>query len=73
MKAADRYPNIEAERARFGLTKEQMATKLNITRKTYDNWVEKGKIPSDKLCEMADMFSVSMDYLVGRVFKGAAQ
>ena len=29
------YPNIEAERARKGLTKEELAAVLGVDRKTY--------------------------------------
>ena len=60
------YPNIAAERARNGMTIEEMAAKLNVTRKTVYNWVTAGKIPSDKLEMMADLFGCSVDYLLGR-------
>ena len=58
------YPNIDAERARNGLTVEQLAKKLNVTRKTYYNWVKNGKIPQKKIIDMADLFNVSVDYLL---------
>ena len=60
-----RYPNIEAERARSGLTVSELVAELGVkSRKTYYNWVAKGKIPKDKLLLMADLFSCSVDYLL---------
>ncbi|HPU58450.1 MAG TPA: helix-turn-helix transcriptional regulator, partial [Candidatus Avimonas sp.] len=50
------YPNIKAERARNGMTVEELAKKLGVTRKTYYNWCAKGRIPQDKLIAMADLF-----------------
>lgn len=60
-----KYPNIEAERARNGLTVESLTKKLNVCRKTYYNWINCGKIPPSKLEEMAELFGVSTDYLFG--------
>ena len=59
------YPNINAERARLGLTAEQLAQKLGVTRKTLYNWSVKGDIPQAKLEQMARIFSCSVDYLLG--------
>lgn len=59
-----KYPNIEAERARKGLTKNELAKELGICRKTYDNWVNKGKIPQKKIQHMAKFFCCSVDYLL---------
>lgn len=58
------YPNIEAERARKGLTVEKLTQLIGVTRKTYYNWIAKGKIPQSKLEKMADLFEVSTDYLL---------
>ena len=59
------YPNIEAERARRGLTVAELTNKLHVCRKTYYNWIASGKIPQEKLQAMADLFGVSADYLLG--------
>lgn len=59
-----KYPNIEAERARHKISLETLTSMLNISRKTYYNWTHKGKIPQSKLEEMADIFQVSVDYLL---------
>lgn len=59
------YPNIDAERARKGLTVNELVKQLGVCRKTYYNWINKGKIPREKLEQLADIFSVSTDYLLG--------
>lgn len=57
------YPNIEAERARRGLTVAELTNKLHVCRKTYYNWIARGKIPQEKLQAMADLFEVPVGYL----------
>ena len=61
-----KYPNIEAERARQGISNDALAEKLGVTRQTLYNWIEKGSIPSSALVCMADTFNCSIDYLLGR-------
>lgn len=61
-----RYPNIEAERARAGMTKEDLARKIGVTRKTLHNWVTTGNIPLSGIEKMAEIFGKSTDYLLGR-------
>jgi len=61
-----KYPNIDAERARKGLTVSSLTNLLGVNRKTYYNWLSKGVIPQSKLNAMADIFNVSVDYLLGR-------
>ena len=56
------YPNIEAERARNGMTLEQLANILGVTRKTVYNWIAKGDIPQSKLESMSEVFHCSIDY-----------
>lgn len=62
-----RYPNIEAERARSGMSKESLARELGVTRKTLHNWVRAGNIPQSALERMATIFNCSVDYLLGVV------
>ncbi|MCI9081448.1 MAG: helix-turn-helix transcriptional regulator [Lachnospiraceae bacterium] len=58
--------NIEAERARKQLTKEETAKHLGVTTKTYYNWInESVDIPSSKLLGMSKLFGASMEYLLG--------
>ncbi len=63
-----KYPNIEAERARNGMSKAELAEKLNVSNATLNNW-QNGttELPIRKLVELSDLFHVSSDYLVGRV------
>ena len=60
------YPNIAAERARRGLTTEQLAKKLGVCRKTLYNWEHSGNIPMKKVEAMARLFNVSADYLLSK-------
>lgn len=58
--------NIEAERVRKQLTKEQLAKEIGISSKTYSNYI-KGEtpIPSNILLKMAHLFHCKTDYLLG--------
>lgn len=59
------FTNIEAERARLGLSKEEISNILVITPKTYYNWIYGiTPIPSTKLVKLAKLFNVSLDYLL---------
>ena len=60
------YSNIDAERGRIGMSKVEISNRLGIDRKTYDNWMENGKIPASALVTLSEIFSVSIDYLLGR-------
>ncbi|MFG6351248.1 MAG: helix-turn-helix domain-containing protein [Oscillospiraceae bacterium] len=61
------YPNIEAERARAGMTKEGLATALGVSPSTVKNWQSnKTEIPASKIVAMATLFDVTTDYLLGR-------
>ena len=66
MKVNIKYPNIEAERARHGVSNDDLAEKLDVSRKTLFNWMEKGNIPTSALIKMADLFNCTIDYLLGR-------
>jgi transcriptional regulator with XRE-family HTH domain len=63
------YPNINAERSRNGLTNEELAARLGVTRKTLYSWMERGNIPQSKLELMANLFHCSIDYLLERPAK----
>lgn len=61
-----RYPNIEAERARIGMSKDDFAKKLGIATKTYYNWLNGvNPIPSDRLIKMSFIWDSKIDYLLG--------
>ncbi len=61
-----RYPNIEAERARLGMTKQELSESVGVSAKTYQNWQDsKTEIPGSKIISMVNLFEVSADYLLG--------
>lgn len=57
--------NIEAERGRLQLTKEEIAKQLGVTSKTYLGYTRGKAIPSNILIKMSQMFNCSVDYLLG--------
>lgn len=58
--------NIEAERGRLQLTKEQLSEELGISGRTYTNYIrEETPIPSNVLIRMARLFRCTTDYLLG--------
>lgn len=57
--------NIEAERARSGLTKEEMSETLGITSTTYLSYVRQENPPTRVLLRMREVFGCSVDYLLG--------
>lgn len=67
------YPNIEAERARAGMTKEGLAAALGVSPSTVKNWQRsKTEIPASKIVAMATLFNVTTDYLLGRTGRSTA-
>ena len=55
--------NIEAERARLGMTREQLSAHLGVTSKTLRAWTAgRSALPSDKLVLMHELY---------RLFAGA--
>lgn len=63
----DMYRNIEAERARKGLTIKELADMLGLKEeKTYRNWKNNSKdLSSSTLIKMSEIFGCSVDYLLG--------
>lgn len=58
--------NIEAERVRKQMTKEELSSQLGIAARTYSNYIKGNTpIPSDVLLKMADLFHCTTDYLLG--------
>ncbi len=57
--------SIEAERARNGLSKEDLAKKLGVSIKTYYNWInEETDMPISKLVALSRLFGTDIDYLL---------
>ena len=61
-----KYPNINAEMARNGMNRTDLAKKLGVCRKTVYNWLTKGQLPLDVVVKLADLFDKPVDYLLGR-------
>lgn len=58
---------IKELRKTAGLTQENAAKKLNISRQVFANYENEINQPSlEMLCEIANLFNCSIDYLVGR-------
>lgn len=60
------YPNVEAERARKGMTREQLATAIGVDRKTLRKWMTTGKIPPKGMEKLVEVLGATADYLFGR-------
>ena len=57
---------IATERKRLDLTQEELAEKLNISQKSISKYETGARKPSfETLTEMAKLFNVSTDYLLG--------
>lgn len=51
------------------LTQEEVAKYLNMTQSTYQHYETERAEPSvDTLCKLADLYGVTLDYLVGREY-----
>lgn len=59
--------NIRELRIALGWSQVDLAKKLNITKQTISNWENDNIQPSiEMLVRLADLFSVTTDYLLGR-------
>lgn len=66
-----KYPNIEAERVRAGMSQDELIEALGYKeRKSYYNWLANGNIPTSVLIRMSEIFDCSVDYLLGLNKKG---
>ena len=54
------YPNINAERSRAGMTVEDLAKSLGVTRKTVYNWMAHGISHSLNLKKCQSFFIVPL-------------
>lgn len=60
------YPNIDAERARNGMSRVKLAEALGVSYSTLKSWMAgRTEIPASKIIMMAQMFHVRTDYLLG--------
>ena len=59
------FRNIEAERMRLGLKRDELAKMLKVSPPTLRSWINKeSPIPSTKLQEMSKVFDCAIDYLL---------
>lgn len=57
--------NLQYIRGRFGLTQEQLAERLEVSRQSVSKWESGASYPeTDKIMQICDMFNVSMDDLL---------
>lgn len=64
---ADFATNIRKLRVERGITQEQLASMLNVSRSTIGMYETGSREPDFETCEaIADIFNVDMDYLLGR-------
>ena len=61
------FNNVEAERARIGLTQTKLSEMLGISLATYNSY-RTGKTSPDVslILDMCNIFGCSADYLIGR-------
>lgn len=59
------FNNIRAECARRKWSLEELSNKLGIERKTFYNWEKKQDFPTSALVQMADLFEITPDELLG--------
>ena len=60
-----KYPNIEAERARHGLSRNSLCTILGVSSQSYRGWQNGShEMPIKSLCRLAQAFNCTTDYLL---------
>ena len=66
--------NIKNTRKKIGITQEELAEKLSVTRQAVSNW-ENGKTEPDieTLTKIAQIFDISIDELVDGIPKGITE
>ena len=61
------YERLKQLRNELGITQDDLAIKLNISRTTYANWEANRAEPNiDMLIRLANFFGVSIDYICGK-------
>lgn len=62
--------NIKRLRMQRGLNQVEFAKRMNVTKQCVSNWENDNVLPSiEMLIRIADFFSVTTDYLLGREMK----
>lgn len=59
-------PMLEAERIKHGLSKNELADLLGVSRRTIQNWQNgTSEMPLSKLLRISKAWGCSVDYLLG--------
>ena len=59
-------PIIEAERNKHRMTRDDLAQKLGVSKRTISNWQNGNtELPLSKLITLAEMWGCTTDYLLG--------
>ncbi len=62
--------NIKRLREAGGMTQVELAEKLSVTKQAVSNWENNNIMPSvEMVVSIADLFGVTVDYLLGRAEK----
>ena len=62
------FPNIEAERMKADMTKTRLAQEIGVHPSTLRAWqTGRAEIPASKIVALSKVFSVTADYLLGRI------
>lgn len=62
--------NLKNLRKKNNYSQTEIAQKLNVVQATYNGYeTEKYEPNIETLCKLADIYGVSLDYLIGREFK----
>ncbi len=57
------FPNLQAEQARRGMTNQQVADQLGISRITYESKKKSGRFTVKECSALCEMFQSSFEYL----------
>lgn len=64
------FRNLEAEQARYGLTNQNVADKLGISRVSYESKKKSGKFTTLEIKALCKLFRCKFDYLFAETEKG---
>ena len=65
---------LKAARKTKGMTQTDLGKVVNVTKGTVSSWETGVRCPSvETLIQLADLFSCSIDYLVGRDGRGSGE
>lgn len=60
------YPNLRAEQARKGHTDEHVASVLGISRSSYNNKVNTGRLKVEEIRKLCELYGCDFSYLFYR-------